>query len=74
MTTTSIETPNASAVDVRRLVNDSIRGVGSGFRPDEAGAALDFLCECGDLRCRRSIRLTLAEYDATQPGFVSAHV
>jgi hypothetical protein len=70
--TIHLEAANTSAVRMRRLVNDEIRGVGAGLPDDEA--PFEFLCECGNLRCRQNVTLTLAEYDASQPGGVSAHL
>ena len=60
-----------TAVDVRRLANDSIRELME--RLDTRDVPADFLCECGNLRCDERVRLTLSEYDETGPGFVRAH-
>jgi hypothetical protein len=57
---------------VRRFCNDSIYKVAEGL-DDPGGASFDFLCECGDLRCRQYVQLTLAEYREREPGSVTAH-
>jgi hypothetical protein len=61
-----------SAVDVRRFVNDSIKDTAERFGGDSA-TIFDFLCECGDLRCRQVVKLTPAEYDESEAGSVRAH-
>lgn len=43
----------ASAVGVRRFVNDSIKETAERFG-DHSTAVYDFLCECGDLRAASS--------------------
>jgi hypothetical protein len=62
----------ASAVDVRRFVNDSIRDTAERFGGDSE-TVYDFVCECGDLRCRQLVSLTLAEYDESEAGSVQTH-
>jgi hypothetical protein len=59
-------------VAVRRVINDHIAELAAG-REDRAGELLDFMCECGDLRCVTFVELTLAEYEAMEPGSVLAH-
>ncbi len=71
MTVPAIEHAVASAVSVRRLVNDSIRD-GGAFRADTV-TSYEFLCECGDLRCRELVSLTVTQYDALEEGTVVAH-
>ena len=56
-----------SALDVRRFVNDSIQYVARQADGDPA-TVFEFLCECGDLRCRREVKLTLAEYEESIAG------
>ena len=48
----------------RRTVNDAIAHAASRFNLDE-GNLVEFLCECGDLRCRQMIKMTLTEFWAT---------
>ncbi|HST15597.1 MAG TPA: hypothetical protein VLJ44_12190 [Gaiellaceae bacterium] len=62
----------ASAVGVRRYVNDEIARVGTQFDVGET-TAFEFLCECGRLGCDGLVRLTLAEYQGSAPGSVIAH-
>jgi len=61
-----------SATGLRRFANNSIRDVAARQIRD-ASAIVEFLCECGDLRCRELVGLTLAEYETHQPGAVRAH-
>jgi hypothetical protein len=62
----------ASAVDVRRLANDTIRDTALRFGDDSA-TVYEFLCECGDLACLQLVELTLAEYEESRAGLVRAH-
>jgi len=61
--------PLRTVVDVRRFVNDSIRklAVQNGM------PSFDFVCECGDLRCREFVTLSIEEYDSSWPGSLLAH-
>lgn len=43
-----------------REVNDAIRGLALAGPTEEIW---EFFCECGDLACRSTIRLTLSEFD-----------
>lgn len=61
-----------SATGLRRFANDSIRDIAARQERD-ASAVYEFLCECGDLRCRGLVELTLADYGARSPGSVIAH-
>jgi hypothetical protein len=61
-----------SAVDVRRFANDAIRDAARRFDGWPV-TTFDFLCECGDLRCDRIVKLTPAEYDRTKAGSVRDH-
>jgi hypothetical protein len=61
-----------AAVMARRFINDEIRALARPFG-DEEYYMLEFLCECGHLRCRQIARLTSAEYALTTPGSVVAH-
>lgn len=60
------------AASIRRFVNDSIAedAVRTG---SPSGWVIEFVCECGDLRCRTPVGLTLAEYAATSRGVVAGH-
>jgi hypothetical protein len=51
------------AQDLRSQMNADRRR-----RFGEAGRALALLCECGDADCRRTVLLTVAEYDEARPG------
>ena len=64
--------PLASAVGVRRYVNTEIARIGSRFDVGDA-AEFDFLCECGSLVCKSVVKLTLADFDGSEPGSVVAH-
>jgi hypothetical protein len=67
-----VATPHEAAVAVRRLVNESIHDTAK--RLDGSGdTAFDFVCECGDLQCKRIVALSLAEYEQRRPGTVVAH-
>lgn len=61
-----------SATDLRRFANNSIRDVAA-RQAREASAVYEFLCECGDLRCRGLVELSLLDYDGRSPGSVLAH-
>jgi hypothetical protein len=61
-----------SATGLRRFANNSIRDVAVRQGRDST-AIFEFLCECGDLRCRQLVELTLSDYRATPPGSVLAH-
>jgi hypothetical protein len=56
-------------VTIRRKVNDQIAVVATRLDPSSDGE-FQFVCECGDLRCREVIALTLAAYAASSPGSV----
>jgi hypothetical protein len=56
---------------VRRLVNDEILEIST--RLDDGSAMFEFICECGDLRCRAFAKMTLADYRASTPGSVVGH-
>jgi hypothetical protein len=60
------------ATDLRRFANDSIRDVAQRQERD-AASLYEFLCECGDLRCKGLVELSLADYDVRTPGSVLAH-
>ena len=61
-----------SAAGLRRFANNSIRDVAA-RQAREASALFEFMCECGDLRCRQIVELTLPDYDTRSPGSVLAH-
>ena len=61
-----------SAVDVRRLANDSIRDLTERL-VETRDVPAEFLCECGDLRCDGRVSLMLHEYDTSLPGSVRVH-
>ena len=62
----------AEATEVRRFANDSIRDVARRCGADPE-TVYEFMCECGDLRCRQLVLLTVAAYDASEPGSVRHH-
>jgi hypothetical protein len=62
----------ASAVAVRRYVNDEIARIGARVDAGET-TAFEFLCECGRLGCDGLVTLTLADYAERAPGTVVAH-
>ena len=49
--------------DLRPRLNEDRRR-----RFGAAGRTLALLCECGELDCRRTVLLTVEEYDAVRPG------
>ena len=61
----------AAAVSVRRLVNDEILEVAT--RLDDGSTMFELICECGDLRCRAFVKMTLADYRRRPPGSVVGH-
>jgi hypothetical protein len=67
-----VDDPVESATGLRRFANDSIRDVAARSQRD-ASTVLEFLCECGDLRCRQLVKLTLGDFGARTPGSVRAH-
>ncbi|MBA3841928.1 MAG: hypothetical protein H0X39_04805 [Actinobacteria bacterium] len=52
-------------------MNDEIASVAA--RWGDEGAEFEFICECGELRCGRFLKLTLADYRASAPGSVIGH-
>jgi hypothetical protein len=40
---------------------------------DDSAAVYEYVSECGSLGCRAQVKLTLAEYEASEPGSVRAH-
>lgn len=52
----------AAATSARRLVNDQIAYVAASTFGDDPTSVYEFLCECGDLRCRGQVALTLQQY------------
>jgi hypothetical protein len=57
---------------VRRFVNDSIREKAERLLSDPS-TIYEFVCECGDLGCRKFIPMTLAQYDRSRERPVLAH-
>lgn len=49
---------------LRRLNEDRRRMFGS------SGRKLALICECGNVDCRRTVVLTVEEYDARRPGLI----
>ena len=60
------------AISIRRTVNDEIARMGATFHAAITGG-FEFVCECGDLRCKRIVNMTLADYAKTRPGSVVSH-
>ena len=65
--------PDHGAISVRRFVNDKIAETAARLDPGNR-SDFEFFCECGSLSCRALVRLTLAEYAATAPGSIVAHL
>ena len=61
-----------SVARVRRLLNESIRD-GAARVEDGSSRTIEFVCECGDLRCDRVVRLTRDEYDS-HDALLRAHL
>lgn len=59
----------AAVVDVRRLVNDSIRRLAV----ENGQERFDFVCECGRLECQELVSLSIHDYESTPAGSVLAH-
>jgi hypothetical protein len=62
----------ASVVVLRRTINDEIARMGSPLQATVTGG-FEFVCECGDRRCKAIVRMTLANYAQTTPGSVVGH-
>jgi hypothetical protein len=60
-----------AAVSIRRFVDEEVALVASRFDANE-GSQFEFLCECGELACRQTVSMTVAEYRAS-PGSVVGH-
>jgi hypothetical protein len=71
MTSTRYARGRDRAAYFRRLVNDEILDAATRF--DDGSTVFEFLCECGDLDCRETVKMTLADYRATTPGSVVGH-
>jgi hypothetical protein len=58
---------------IRRLANRSVRDSARELRvPDDE--YVDFMCECGDLRCTEVVTLKLGDFHQfTEPGSISGH-
>ena len=54
--------PDLTHRDVVKTANEAVR-----LHADD-GMPREYLCECDDLACSRSVRLTAGEYDALRPG------
>ena len=65
-------TGKAAAVRIRRTVNDEIARIGATFQASST-SGFEFVCECGDLRCKGIVTMTLTEYAKTTPGSVVGH-
>ena len=62
-----------AARSIRRLVNRSIYDKAVELRVAD-DVPLEFVCECGDLRCTALVNITLPEFDRlARPGVVTAH-
>lgn len=57
---------------LRRFVNEQIRERAERLQSDPS-TTFEFVCECGDLRCRQSVRMTLCRYDRSRLGSVLGH-
>lgn len=56
--------PSAKAPALFREVNQRVRELADAFVSD--GAEVEFVCECGDLRCTETVALTFEEYEAAR--------
>ena len=61
-----------AAVRLLRAVNDEIARIGATFQA-EITSGFEFVCECGDPRCKGIVNMTLADYAKTTPGSVVDH-
>jgi hypothetical protein len=43
------------------------------MRLDDGSSMFEFVCECGDLKCRTLVEMTLADYRRSTPGSVVGH-
>lgn len=62
----------AGVVSLRRAVNDEIARVAASFLVEDT-EWFEFLCECGDFRCRGKVKLMLADYAKLSAGEVVGH-
>ena len=65
-------TGTAGAVRIRRTANNLIARMGATFQASTT-MGFEFVCECGDLRCKQIVNMTLADYAKTRPGSVVGH-
>ena len=63
--------------EIRRVVNDQIAEIARTNIGTIREERWEFLCECGNPRCRRHVRLTVEEFRAARasedPVVVAAH-
>jgi hypothetical protein len=62
----------AATIRLQRTVNDEIARVAAPFDP-EIGRRFEFVCECGRVRCKDVVAMTLADYAKSTPGSVVGH-
>jgi hypothetical protein len=60
--TALLERARQAASGWRRFANDAIRDAADAYGA-ETGRLYRFLCECGDLRCRQMVEMTIREYE-----------
>lgn len=56
---------------LRRMRNDLIAAAAE---PSGGKDSFEFLCECGDLNCRKVVELTVAQYRVARFWAIVAHV
>jgi hypothetical protein len=57
-----LEEAHRAGSRLRRFANDSIRDAAGAVRAADE-KRYTFLCECGDLRCHRTVEMTIREYE-----------
>ncbi len=58
---------------IRRLANRAVRDSAAELRVP-FHERVDFMCECGDLRCKEVVSLRLHDFDRfSEPGSITAH-
>lgn len=71
ITTYSSTASRGHVAETRRLMNDSIAKGAERF--GDSAMHFDFFCECGDLSCHKTIRLTVADYRHRRNAPLTSH-
>jgi hypothetical protein len=71
--TALLERARQAASGWRRFANDAIRDAADAYGAQN-GRLYRFLCECGDLRCRQTVEMTISEYQRRGPLPLTNHI